>query len=120
LKRLDIKDYIFIGRINRAAHVVGHVCLKKGYCMARIDLEQEIFEFLDYEIRHGMHKDAAEAIRARLAEAQPQADNSPMLKLPPVEDCMQAIGYWKNLSVDSTASLAAQEMYAYIKRQLQQ
>jgi len=45
--------------------------------MARIDLEQEIFEFLDYEIRHGIHKEAAEAIRARLAEAQPQADNSP-------------------------------------------
>jgi hypothetical protein len=48
----------------------------KGYYMAQIDIEQEIFEFLNYEIRHGIHKEAAETIRDRLAEAQGAPTNN--------------------------------------------
>jgi hypothetical protein len=55
-----------------------------------------------------------------LVEEKFTSTNTAMPKLPNVVESMRAIGFWSELSRDTPESVAAHEMYCYIKRQLRQ
>jgi hypothetical protein len=85
-----------------------------------VDLEEAIKCLIELVGFAGRAKDvvALKIIRKNLIDTQKSEPNSAVKELPPIAECMQALGYWRELERDKLDAVGAQNMYAHIKSKL--